>query len=446
MPAYRMPVIERSNRDGDRTAALAYGGGAYRITRTQGGYAVDPLPSLLALTPLNERYRDDPHAVLDDLRARCPVHRDAVAGTFVLTGYDDVRRLLASRAVTRDPVNAEPGSVVRRAVPAEVSGVPRGEAISILHLDDPDHARIRKPLAQAFYPRVKRFRPEVERIVEEALDRIEPGRPFDLMAAFCVPVPVDAIASILGVDSDRLDDFRTWSEGAIHALNPLRTPDQTVEMERCRAALADYFTAAMEARRVDPRDDLISDMVLLKADGAEVSDVELRINLVALLVGGNLTTTDLIGNGVRQLLLNPGELAKLRADPALAAPLVEEVLRFEPPVDMTGRIAPMGMQVGGCPVGAAQTMTAVLRAANRDPAVYSDPHRFLVDAKRRPHLAFGGGSHICIGAPLARLEGQVAITRLFARFPDLRLVDAAAPPEWRMLPFFRGIERLQVIA
>lgn len=406
----------------------------------------DPLPSLLALTPMNAGYRDDPHRVLDDLRARCPVHRDAVAGTFIVTGFDDTRRLLASRTLTRDPINAEAGSMVRRAVQAAALPGPRSEAISILHLDDPDHARIRKPLQGAFYARVKRFRPEVERIVATALDRIQPGRPFDLMAAFCVPVPVDAIASILGVDPERLADFRTWSEGAIHALNPLRTPDQTAEMERCQAALADYFTATIAARRTDPADDLISDMVAAQADGAAITDAELRINLTALLIGGNLTTTDLIGNGVRQLLLNPDELAKLRGHPALIAPLVEEVLRFAPPVDVTGRVAPHATEIGGCPVAATQTVTTILRAANRDPAVYDDPHRFLIDAKRRPHLAFGGGSHICIGAPLARLEGQIAIAALFERFPQLRLADPDAPPHWRMLPFFHGLERLDVVA
>ena len=407
---------------------------------------VATLPSLFALTPLNEAYRADPHPLLDDLRARCPVHRDEQTNTFILTRYADARKLLASRDVLRDPARAEPAAMMRMAVGGTDATVPRSEAISILHLDDPDHGRIRKPLAQAFYARVKRFRPEVERIVADRLDRIDPSRPFDLMAAFCVPVPVDAIASILGVELERLDDFRAWSEGAIHVLNPLRTPEQTAEMERCRRALNAYFAATIAARRLSPQDDLISDMVALQAEGAAISDTELRINLQALLVGGNLTTTDLIGNAARQLMLHPAELAKLCADPGLIATLVEEALRFEPPVDVTGRVAPADMEVAGCPVRATQTMTAVLRAANRDPDVYEDPHAFRIDVKRQPHLAFGGGTHICIGAPLARLEAQVALARLFGRFPELRLADPDAAPEWRRLPFFRGLERLEVVA
>jgi hypothetical protein len=187
-------------------------------------------------------------------------------------------------------------------------------------------------------------------------------------------------------------------------------------------------------------------MVALQAEGAEINDAELAINLIALLVGGNLTTTDLIGNGARLLMLNTGERDKLLADPSLAPALVEEVLRYEGPIDITQRIMADDTQIGGCPVAATQAVTTVLRAANRDPGVYADAERFVIDAKRAPHLSFGGGSHICIGAPLARLEGQLALLKLFQRFPRLRISDPAAEPRWRTLPFFRGLEELMVQA
>ena len=161
-------------------------------------------------------------------------------------------------------------------------------------------------------------------------------------------------------------------------------------------------------------------------------------------MGGNLTTTDLIGNAVRLLLLNPAELAKLRADPGLINAVVEEVLRYEPPVDVTGRIASRELEVGGCPVHTGQPVTVSLRAANRDPAAFDDPHRFDIGRKHKPHMAFGGGTHICIGAPLARLEAQIALVKLFDRFPSLTLADPDATPDWRRLPFFRGMERLPV--
>jgi cytochrome P450 len=321
---------------------------------------------------------------------------------------------------------------------------PRTSQTSILMLDDPDHARVRQPLAQALYARVAKFKPEVERIIGEALDAVAGEAEFDLMDRFCVPIPIDVIASILGVDHGRLAEFREWSEGIIQGLNPFRTPEQTEAMQVADAALRAYFSEAIVSRRTAPGDDLITDMVQLQSGGADLSDDELRINLTALLVGGNLTTTDLIGNAVRLLILNPGELAKLKADPGIINAVVEEVLRYEPPVDITGRIASGDMEVAGCPLHAGQAMTVSLRAANRDPETFEDPHAFNVSRKHRPHVAFGGGAHICIGAPLARLEAQVALVRLFERFPDLKLADPDAVPDWRTLPFFRGMETLRV--
>jgi cytochrome P450 len=404
-----------------------------------------PLPTIFELTPLNETFRVDPHVLLDDLRTRCPAHADAVSGSLVLTRYADVRAVVNNRDLWRDPVRAEEGAHLSRRLIAETDlSRPRTSTTSILMLDDPDHARVRQPLAQALYARVAKFKPEVERIIAEALDRFPAEGEVDLMAEFCVPIPIDVIASILGVDHDRLVDFREWSEGIIQGLNPLRTPEQTAAMETADIALKAYFTEAMDARRAEPRDDLISDMVQLQAGGAPLSDDELRINLTALLVGGNLTTTDLIGNAVRLLLLNPAELEKLKADPGIINAVVEETLRYEPPVDITARIVSGDLEVGGCPMHAGQAVTVSLRGANRDPEVFEDPHAFDVTRKHKPHVAFGGGAHICIGAPLARLEAQVALLRLFERFPNLKLVDPEATPEWRTLPFFRGMERLPV--
>jgi cytochrome P450 len=409
--------------------------------------ADEPLPGLFQLTPLNPAYQADPHVVLDDLRARCPVRHDAEAGSFVLTRYEDIRPLVSDLTLWRDPLNAgDEAYLNRRFTELPPEGVPRGETTSILMLDDPDHARIRQPLAQALYARAAKFRPEVERIVDETLDRIDASQPFDLMTSFCIPIPIDVIASILGVDRERLVEFRQWSEAVIQGLNPFITEEQRAVMEKASAALSSYFLETIAQRRAHPRDDLISDMARLQGEGAPLSDTELQINLGALLIGGNLTTTDLIGNGVRLLLLNPDELAKLKADPGVVRDLVEEILRFEPPVDITGRIASHDMEVGGCPVKARESFTFSLRAANRDPAVFEEPHRFNVSRAKKPHVAFGGGAHICIGAPLARLEAQVALARLFARFPNLALAHPDEAPVWRTLPFFRGLERLELTA
>ncbi len=404
-----------------------------------------PLPNIFELTPLDARFRADPHVVLDDLRTRCPVYREPAAGTFILTRYADVRATVSDLAMWRDPLRAEEAAVFqRRLTEGVVEGMPRGETTSILMLDNPDHARIRQPLSQALYARVAKSRADVERIVDTALDRLQDQPTFDLMPEFCVPIPIDVIASILGVDHERLGEFRDWSEGVIQSLNPFRDAAQTAHMERARDALTAYFIETLAERRANPRDDLFSDMARLQDEGLPVSDTELRINLSALLVGGNLTTTDLIGNAVRLLLTHPAELAKLRADPGIINAVVEETLRYEPPVDITGRIASRDLEIGGCPIKTSQSILVSLRGANRDPEMFPDPHAFDVSRKHRPHVAFGGGAHICIGAPLARLEAQVALQRLFHRFPDLRLSHPDEPLAWRMLPFFRGLQSLRL--
>jgi hypothetical protein len=404
-------------------------------------------PRVLELTPLNPAFREDPYGILAALQADHPVLHDDLAGVFLLTRHEDVRGMLTDLTLWRDPRRAEPSAVLtRRILDQEIEGMPRSEGPgSILLMDDPDHARIRNPLAQALYKRVARCRPLVEEVVAQALDRLQGRQGFDLMAEVSLPIPIDVIARILGVDTTRLVEFRDWSEGLIQSLNPLRTPEQTAHLVRAAKALGEFMSGMLAARRARGEDDLVSDMVGLQAEGADLSDADLISNLIALLVGGNLTTTDLIGNGVRLFLVNPGELAKLRADPSLISAAVEEILRYEPPVDITGRIASRDLTVRGCPVHETQSMFLSLRGANRDPAVFEAPERFDITRKKSPHVAFGGGAHICIGAPLARLEAQVTLARLFERFPALRLANPDAKPEWRTLPFFRGLQRLDVL-
>ncbi|HEY3799228.1 MAG TPA: cytochrome P450 [Caulobacteraceae bacterium] len=405
-------------------------------------------PPVLALTPLNPVFREDPYSMLASLREHHPVLRDEGMGVFFLTRHEDVRAILTDLTLWRGPEHAEEAAIFTRRILDPPEGVELDPNASrnptILLMDDPDHARVRSPLAQALYKRAAKFKGEVERIVDEALAGLDGRQSFDLMRDFAVIIPIDVIAAILGVERSRLAEFRDWSEGAIQGLNPLRTPAQTEHMMRSGVALREHMAGMLAARRAHPEDDLVTDMVQAQAAGAELTDDDLISNLNALLIAGNLTTTDLIGNAVRLLLTHPAELAKLRADPALIGATVEEVLRFEPPVDLTGRIASREMNVSGCPIHDTQSMLLSLRGANRDPAVFDAPDAFDITRKKSPHVAFGGGAHICIGAPLARLEAQVALSRLIARYPNLRLADPEAKPEWRTLPFFRGLERLEV--
>ena len=410
--------------------------------------ADEKLPGLLELTPLNPSFNQNPHAMLDTLREKCPVYRDEGAGVFVLTKHADVRGVLSDTSMWRSPERAEEKAVVTRAI---LGSRPEGlnvdedeERSGILLMDEPDHMRIREPFAKALYKRVANSRPKVQQVVNEWLDGIGNEKTFDVMDKFALRVPVDVIARLLGVDNARLVEFREWSEGSILGLNPFRTPEQTEFYVRSRNALSAYMRELMDARRKTPEDDLTTDMVTLQAEGAELTDGEISNNLQGLLIGGNLTTTDLIGNAVWLFLTHPDQLAKLKAEPSLINNAVEEVLRYESPVDITGRIAPREMDVGGCPVHQSQSMFLSLRGANRDPEAFPDPHRFDIARKDAPHVAFGGGLHLCIGSPLARLEAQVALLSFFERFPNVGLADPAMQPKWRSLPFFRGLEELRV--
>jgi cytochrome P450 len=408
----------------------------------------EPLPGVFQLTPLNPQFNENPHALLDRLRNECPVYRDPAAGVFLLTRHGDVRSVLSDTSMWRGPDRAEEAAFVTRALlapPPDGLNVPEEEQRSgILLMDEPDHMRIREPFAKALYKRVAKSKPKVTAVVNEWLDAIGDARTFDVMDRFALRVPVDVIARLLGVDNARLPEFREWSEGAILGLNPFKSPEETEFYVKCRNALSAYMRELMDARRAAPQDDLTSDMMTLQKEGAELSDGEISINLQQLLIGGNLTTTDLIGNAIWLLLTHPGELAKLKADPSLINNAVEEVLRYESPVDITGRIAPRDIEVGGCPMKQSQSMFLSLRGANRDPDVFPDPHRFDIARKDAPHVAFGGGLHLCIGSPLARMEAQVALLSFFARYPDVRLADPAMVPQWRSLPFFRGLKELHV--
>lgn len=409
-----------------------------------------PLPGVFQLTPMNPDFNDDPHKLLDRLRSECPVHRDTQAGTFILTRHTDVRAMLGDTSMWRSPERAEEAALIQRAlVEQRIDGMRMSEEevrSGILLMDEPDHMRIRAPFAKALYKRVARCKPLVQQVVDEWLAPLKGRDSFDVMESFALRVPIDVIARILGVDETRLTEFRDWSEGAILGLNPFRSEEETQRFVVCSNALSAYMGDLMKRRRAEPKDDLVSDMMRLQAEGEPLRDGEISNNLQGLLIGGNLTTTDLIGNAIWLFLEHPAELAKLRADPSLINSAVEEVLRYESPVDITGRIAPRDMEVGGCPVKQSQSMFASLRGANRDPAAFPDPHRFDISRKDAPHVAFGGGLHLCIGAPLARLEAQVALASFFAAFPDVRPANPGAKPQWRSMPFFRGLKDLVVAA
>lgn len=395
--------------------------------------------SIMEISAFDPEARDNPHPRLKAVREACPVMRDEGVKTWLLTRYDDVRSTVNDNTFVRHPLNAEEGSMTRMMIDPDD---PEGRRSSILFLDDPDHARNRKPLVKAFYARIKKMEPEIEKMIDQVIDAAPSSGQFDLMEHIAVPLPIMIIAHILGVDESRLDEFRDWSEGVILSLNPLRTAEEAEYMMASGEKLDAYFTELMEDRRVSPRDDLISDMVQAQADGGSFDDEELRTNLQALLVGGNLTTTDLIGNGVWLFLNHPEQMKALKANPGLASAAVEEVLRYEAPVQATSRIVSENRDVAGCPMQKSQPVFMSLAAANRDPSKFTSPEAFDITVKRASHVSFGGGAHICIGAPLARIEARRVYQKLFERYPNMTLPDQELV--WRTLPFFRGVEKLMV--
>lgn len=395
--------------------------------------------SLFDISAFDPVARENPHPRMKALRERGRVLRDEAIKTWLLTRYDDIRATVNDGTFVRHPRNAEEGSISRMLLDPND---PDGTRTSILFMDNPDHARNRGPLMEAFYRRIKTMRGEIEALIDGVIEAAPASGRFDLMEHIAVPVPILVIAHILGVDEGRLKEFREWSEGLILGLNPLRTPEQTAFMEDSAAKLDAYFTELMAKRRKSPREDLISDMVQAQAAGGDFSDNELRINLQALLVGGNLTTTDLIGNGVWLFLTHPEQLEAFKADTKLDQTAVEEVLRYEAPVQATSRIVAEDREVAGCPMKKSQPVFMSLAAANRDPEKFANPEAFDVTVKRPSHVSFGGGAHICIGAPLARIEARRVYRKLFERYPNMKLPDQQIT--WRALPFFRGIEKLEV--
>ena len=401
-----------------------------------------PLPSGLQLTAMDPTFRDCPHVALDRLRSAAPVHQDVQFARWFLTRFEDIKTVVSSRGLSVDPRKTLPGSYSRRLLigDAPVETV----ELSMLHLDDPDHKRIRGLVTQAFNQRaVDATEPRIQAIAEQLLGAAAARAVFDIIADYASPLPIMVIAEMLGVDDAELARFKHWSDAQAQIFNPARTPEQTAALNDSGQELDDYFLRMIEYRRRNPGRDIISGLVAAQADGDRLTEREIVITCNLLLVAGNLTTTDLIGNGVLALLRHPDQLAKLQAQPSLVPQAIEEILRYDPPVAQTTRIATSVLTIGDATVQPGEPITLSLPAASHDPALHDDPHRFDIERADTTHLAFGGGVHYCLGAPLARAEARIAIAALLWRFPRLSL-DPAQNVVRKRVPVFSGVEALWV--
>jgi len=379
--------------------------------------AADPW---LGCNPFDPTFRDDPYPSLHRLRALDPVN-ETPAGIWRLTRYADVNRLL----------HDVPAGV--RTTDGTLPGVDEsltGQRLFMLQQDPPTHTRLRRLVSAAFTPRaINALRADVQRIVDGCLDRVARVREMDLIADLALPVPSTVICEMLGVPVEDRDRFTAWTAKATHGLaSQFLDPEALAEVSAAGMSLAGYFQELIAARRGRLTDDLLSALIRAEEAGDRLSPVELVSQAIGLLIAGFETTIGLIGNGVRALVRHPDELSKLRARPDLIASAVEECLRYDGPIILTGRVLHTDVEFSGKTIPKESRVWGMLAAANRDPEAFPDPDRLDIERRPNEHLAFGGGPHYCLGAYLAKLEAQIAIGTLVQRFADLTLVSETV--EW----------------
>lgn len=370
--------------------------------------------------PVDPGFRDDPYPALKRLRETEPVNL-APVGIWRLLRYADVQKLLTG---VRCGVRTTDGRMF--GVDETISG----QSNFMLQQDPPNHTRLRRLVSHAFTPRaLNAWREEIQRVVDQCLDSVAARGEMDVIKDLALPVPSTIICEMLGVRVEDRERFTQWTAQATFGLAAPILPREIVELARAAAdSLNAYFEELIARRRADPRDDLLSTLIRAEEAGDKLSFDELMSQSVGLLIAGFETTIGLIGNGMRALIRNPAELAKLRANPELAPKAVQECLRYDGPIVLTGRVTHEDAEFSGKVIPRNSMVWAMLASANRDPEAFPDPDRFDIERDASDHVAFGGGAHFCLGYRLAELEAQAAIGTLARRFSDLRLKSETV--EW----------------
>lgn len=399
----------------------------------------------LLLRLLDPATRAHPYPIYAEIRAHGPLQ------------LPDMNLVVFSSAADCDEVLRHPSSASDRskstaaqrrfAELAEKFPQQDADPPSFLFLDPPDHTRLRRLVSKAFAPKVVRaLEPEIESLVDGLLDAAEARGSMDLVADLAYPLPVAVICRLLGVPVEDEPEFGRASAILATALDPVFTftgqaPASFDEMMAAGRWLRGYLRDLIDKRRADPGDDLMSALISVEESGDQLTEAEIVSTCNLLLIAGHETTVNLIANAALAMLRDPRQWAALAADPSRAAAVVEETLRYDPPVQLVSRIAAEDMTVGGVAVPEGDVMALLIAAANHDPAAVTHPDRFDPDRESIRHLGFGRGPHFCLGAPLARLEGAVALSKLTARFPAARL---AAEPVYKPNLTLRGLATLSV--
>ncbi|MCY4072004.1 MAG: cytochrome P450 [Chloroflexi bacterium] len=388
--------------------------------------AWERLESGVSLDLTSSAFIENPYRTYEQLRRKDPVHRMRLIEAWALTRYEDVQDVLVDH---RRFTNAE-------------RNYDYMQYRTFLDLDPPDHTRLRGLVSKAFTPRaVRELGPRIQELVDELLDAVAGKDRIDLISDFAFPLPVIVIAEMLGVPAEDRARFRVWSDDIAISVVPLLDSEQIARVQQATEELFAYFEGIIEQRRQAPQNDMISALLAAEEEGDRLTHEELLSTLMLLLVAGNETTRNLIGNGMLALLKSPVQLQRLRDHPDLLDSAIDELLRFDSPVQINSRNAIGDVEIGGKRIAAGQRILAMVGAANRDPEVFANPGELDIGRDETSHLSFGRGIHYCLGSPLAILEGRIAFTSLLARFSSIRL---ASEPVFKDQIVLRGVEELWV--
>jgi cytochrome P450 len=390
-----------------------------------------------AFNPFDEATRRSPYALFARARSEHPLWRHEGLP------LSSVFRFADCQAILRDP------KTWSSMFPTPPGFAPEDVPRSMIVMDQPEHTRLRGLVSQAFTPkRIRELTPRIEQIAHELLDDALGRREVDLVEALTYPLPVIVIAEMIGVPAGDRAQFKAWSDALVAPLGSVffapPPPEMVEEQRRIRAELEAYFVRLVEERRRSPKDDLLTGLVQAELEGSRLSFEELLAMLILLLVAGNETTTNLIGNAALELLAHPDALAALRADPSLMPVAMEEVLRYASPVQMDPRIATRDVEIQGVTIPAGEFVLSWLGSANRDESVFERAESFDVRREKNHHLAFGFGPHYCLGASLATLEAVIAVRVLLERTRSFHRTDDAPLPLHPSI-VFRGVTSLPMV-
>lgn len=402
----------------------------------------------MATTPqldvLSPAFKADPYPTYAQLREYAPVYRAVLPDgvpVWIVTRYNDVQAVLKDERFSKN---------YRRAMtPEQLAQLPPVPDMfltlnnNLLAHDPPDHTRLRTLVSKAFTPRmVDQLRPRIQQLANDLLDQVQPRGQMDLLTDYAFPLPITVICEMLGIPVADRDQFRRWSNVLVSSTSAL---EDAPEVLQAGGEFARYLLALVAERRAAPQADLVSGLIAAEEQGDTLSEDELLGMIFLLLVAGHETTVNLIGNGMLALLQHPDQLAKLKAEPSLIKGAIEELLRYNGPVETsTERFALEDVTLEDVTIAKGDMVLVVLASADRDASQFADPDTLDIERTNNRHLAFGHGIHFCLGAPLARLEGQIAISTLLRRMPKLQLAVPAAELVWRPGLLLRGLQQLPV--